>query len=66
MPAPLVGYELTDEQGRIVASAELAWPDHRLAIFLTGTEADQDRFTGAGWQPFAPTDAGSIVSALVV
>ncbi|MEO3777276.1 DEAD/DEAH box helicase [Micromonospora sp. B11E3] len=51
LPAPVVGYELGDQGWQ----AELAWPDRRIAIVLTGppddpeTE-DRDRaYAEAGW-----------------
>jgi hypothetical protein len=51
MPAPVVGYELGDDGW----PAELAWPDHRIAVLLAGPAndpeiADRDRaYAAAGW-----------------
>ncbi|MEU8209401.1 DEAD/DEAH box helicase [Micromonospora sp. NPDC049044] len=51
LPAPVVGFELGD-QGWL---AELAWPDRRIAIVLSGTSGDpetEDRdraYADAGW-----------------
>ncbi|MEB3329626.1 MAG: Zn-binding domain-containing protein, partial [Candidatus Sericytochromatia bacterium] len=56
LPAPEPGFELAGERGRVVASAELAWPAARLAL-LTEAEADgAAAFAAAGWQtlPLAP------------
>jgi DEAD/DEAH box helicase domain-containing protein len=49
--APVVGYELLDEKGRIVAEAEMGWESHRLVVLLpsTGVEA---KFAAAGWTCF--------------
>jgi len=33
-PLPEVGYELQDDQGRVCAEAELAWPTKKVAILL--------------------------------
>ncbi|MEH0972814.1 DEAD/DEAH box helicase [Micromonospora sp. CPCC 205546] len=51
LPAPIVGYELGDQAW----PAELAWPDRRIAVVLTGPPgdpeaADRDRaYAEAGW-----------------
>ncbi|QGN48623.1 DEAD/DEAH box helicase [Micromonospora sp. WMMC415] len=51
LPAPVVGYELGDQAW----PAELAWPDRRIAIVLTGPPGDpetEDRdraYAEAGW-----------------
>ncbi|MET8354538.1 DEAD/DEAH box helicase [Micromonospora sp. NPDC005206] len=51
LPAPVVGYELGDQGWQ----AELAWPDRRIAIVLTGRSddpetEDRDRaYAEAGW-----------------
>ncbi|WLS44506.1 DEAD/DEAH box helicase [Micromonospora profundi] len=51
LPAPIVGYELGDQGWQ----AELAWPDRRIAIVLTGPSddpetEDRDRaYADAGW-----------------
>ena len=52
--APDVGFELVDDLGRVVAEAELAWPDEQIAVLLP----DQDRkpFADAGWKTFLPSD----------
>lgn len=44
---PVVGFELLDAQGRVVAEAELGWPQRKLAVLLqTGAE---QVFEAAGW-----------------
>ncbi len=45
--APVVGYELTDESGCVVAEAELAWKAQRLVVLMTAT--DLGLFKAAGW-----------------
>ena len=50
-PVPAVGFELADPDGRVVAEAELAWPDARLAVLL-GEEGTVP-FEEAGWQVVA-------------
>ena len=54
LPAPQVGFELTDADGRVVAEAELAWEAERLAVIWEAQ--DGARFDHAGWQTFAADD----------
>ncbi|MEF8753223.1 MAG: DEAD/DEAH box helicase [Accumulibacter sp.] len=55
LQAPIVGYELLDEMGRIVAEAEMGWEAQRLAILLPGTGADA-KFAAAGWTCFTAAE----------
>jgi DEAD/DEAH box helicase domain-containing protein len=51
---PEIGFELQDEQGRVCAEAELAWPDKQVAVVLPERTAAPDFFRGRGWSVFAP------------
>jgi DEAD/DEAH box helicase domain-containing protein len=51
---PEIGFELQDEQGRVCAEAELAWPDKQVAVVLPERAAAPDIFRGRGWSVFAP------------
>ena len=57
LPPPVVGYELLDEKGRIVAEAELAWAALKVAVLLpdTGVEA---KFGATGWTCFVAAEGG--------
>lgn len=56
--APLVGHELADTKGNVVADAELAWPD-QLIVVLRDDQADmQGVWVGAGWRVLLVDDAG--------
>lgn len=47
---PEVGLELADEKGRVVADAELAWPETKL-VLLRADQADLvSAWSDAGWQ----------------
>ena len=50
LPAPEVGYELADRTGRILAEAELAWAERKVAILLPDAAAPE--FESAGWRAF--------------
>ena len=53
LPAPEVGFELTDGKGQVLAEAELAWPTPRVAV-LHGEQAEEaGAFEGAGWRVFS-------------
>jgi DEAD/DEAH box helicase domain-containing protein len=47
---PEAGYELTNDAGEIVATAELAWPDLRRAFLREDERAYTEVFEKAGWQ----------------
>lgn len=49
LPVPVVGFALQDEQGEIVAEADLAWPDQQSAIIFED-EAAAEKFKQYGWQ----------------
>lgn len=61
--APQPGYELMDDKGRVMAEAELAWPDARTAVLLPGTEAEAALFAGQGWHIFT-ADGGDLPAEL--
>ncbi len=46
-PLPEAGYELTNQRGKVIAEAELAWPGAQVAVLLT--DDDQDVWAQAGW-----------------
>jgi DEAD/DEAH box helicase domain-containing protein len=55
-PVPCVGHELADEQGDVVAEAELAWPDQRLAVLTPGQEDMKAIWVSEGWAVFVLSD----------
>ena len=62
---PIVGYELLDEADRVVAEAELAWPDRKLAVLID--DIGLEMFEAAGWRVRMlgqGTDAGDLAGFL--
>jgi len=62
---PIVGYELLDDADRVVAQAELAWPDHKVGVLTDGI--GRDVFEAAGWRVLVMgqvTDAGDLTGLL--
>jgi len=56
-PVPVVGVDVAS-QGRVVATAELAWPSAKVGVFLDAVDVP-------GWLTFEPTAAVSVVCAAV-
>lgn len=61
--APQPGYELMDDKGRVIAEAELAWPDALTAVLMPGTANDSALFVEQGWHVFT-ADGGELPAAL--
>jgi len=52
LPLPINGHELQDEQGRVCAEAELAWPSKKLAVILSERDESAQVFEDGGWKVF--------------
>ena len=61
-PLPEAGYELANPQGTVVAIAELAWINHRIAVVLT--EGDRTAFFDNGWLAISPEDLSDTFDTL--
>lgn len=61
--APVVGFELMDGKQRVLAEAELAWPDLQVAVFLTDCAQPMGIFEQQGWHCFV-TDGEALPEAL--
>lgn len=48
LPPPVVGHEITDQTGAVVAELELAWPDCQIAVPIRS--ADRDTAEQQGWE----------------
>jgi ATP-dependent helicase/nuclease subunit A len=67
LPTPEVGYDITGRRERVVATAELAWPDQQIALFLPGQESDLLQAGAQGWRTLlaeAPLQAAEHLLAL--
>jgi ATP-dependent helicase YprA (DUF1998 family) len=53
---PEVGYELQDDQGRVCAEAELAWPMKKLAVLVPEHQDAAAAFKAQGWKVFSVDD----------
>jgi DEAD/DEAH box helicase domain-containing protein len=63
-PPPLMPYELTDE-GKIVAQAELGWPDQRVVVLLPDERMYQSDFEQAGWTAYGLPDVQTTLDELL-
>jgi len=65
-PAPEAGFELVDDKGEIVATAELAWAELKISFLLEEELLYRKAFEEAGWQVFPLSevlaDPDSIIS----
>jgi DEAD/DEAH box helicase domain-containing protein len=61
LPSPEVGYELTGSNGKIIAFAELAWEDRKVAVFLPTQDSDRQYFMDSGWYVFAANQVNQIL-----
>ena len=54
--APVVGYQMIDDSGCVVAESELAWTEKKVAVLLAGAEGAV--FESQGWKIVVVGDAG--------
>ncbi|MBN1859584.1 DEAD/DEAH box helicase [Candidatus Bipolaricaulota bacterium] len=47
---PEAGYELLGESNEVVATAELAWPDEKIALLIGPMHTASERFRSQGWE----------------
>jgi DEAD/DEAH box helicase domain-containing protein len=63
LPIPEVGYELAADNGKVIATAELAWESSKIAVFLPGQETDQTLFMQAGWNNYLSNNPEALLGA---
>lgn len=64
--APIVGFELLDDKGRVVSEAELAWQEHRIAVFLADSATNLTKeFSDRAWCCFVVGYAGELEAKLI-
>lgn len=51
--APEAGYELANNEGAIIATAELVWPFLKIAFLQENEQVYTAAFENAGWQSYA-------------
>ena len=56
LPLPEAGFELVNEQDIVQATAELGWPDLKIAFLGQAERAGSDTFEHAGWRVFSLAD----------
>lgn len=62
---PENGYELASASGRVVAEADLAWPEYRIAVLTEAQAEDREVFEERGWRVFMhPIEAVAILEAV--
>ena len=63
-PRPVVGFGLEDEERIVIAEAELAWADQKIAALFNDQDGKED-FEAAGWTVFDAARLEESMSELV-
>jgi len=50
LPVPEAGFELTGPAGRVIAEAELAWSERKVAVILAEQQEWTAAFEAEGWR----------------
>jgi DEAD/DEAH box helicase domain-containing protein len=61
LPAPIIGYELMNNTGRISAAAEAAWEDKKIVVLVADLETNIPAFQELGWTAFSSSDSSSLI-----
>jgi len=56
LPLPEAGFELCDERDEIIATAELCWPDKKIAFLRDDERGHEQIFDAKSWQTVALDD----------
>ena len=59
---PEAGLELADEKGRVLADAELAWPQSRVLLLRADQDDMQEIWQAAQWQVLVLDESNTLVS----
>lgn len=64
IPSPTeegIGYEVEGNDGEVVATVEIAWPDRKIGYLTADQLEDKEALESAGWKILSITDlAGAI------
>ena len=66
IPAPAednIGYEVEGDDGEVVATVEIAWPDRRIGFMTVEQAEDKEKLEKLGWQILNLLDAADIDTA---
>ena len=66
IPAPAednIGYEVEDDDGEVVATVEIAWPDRRIGFMTVEQAEDKEKLEKLGWQILNLLDVADINTA---
>ena len=65
IPPPEIGFELAGSSGKVVAEAEIGWPDHKVAVLIPHQSEHESAFVSGGWRLLRDgPDAGQVRAAL--
>lgn len=58
-----IGYEVEGEDGDVVATVEIAWPERRIGFMTAGQAEDKEKLEEMGWKILSLLDAADIDTA---
>ena len=61
---PTVGFELLNTSGQIIATAELAWEQEKIALLLADQEEDLQIFAEHDWQVFTSDQQKELLKSI--
>lgn len=59
IPAPTeegIGYEVEGDDGEVIATVEIAWPDRKIGYLTTNQLEDKEKLEYLGWKILSITD----------
>ena len=65
IPAPTedgIGYEVEGDDGEVVATVEIAWPDRKIGYLTTDQLEDKEILEDSGWKILSITDLADEVN----
>ena len=63
IPAPSddnIGYEVEGDDGEVIATVEIAWPEKRIGFMTTEQAVDRERLKRLGWKILNSIDVTNI------
>ncbi len=54
-----IGYEIEGDDGEVLATAEIVWPEKQIAFLTAEQMIDKEKLEGMGWKVISVLDAGN-------
>lgn len=60
-----IGYEVEGEDGDVIATVEIAWPERRIGFMTAGQAEDKEKLEEMGWKILSLLDAADMDTASI-